>query len=92
MLTHVVIYRAVFVPTQIINFAFVPHHLRVLTIGVVSLFWSASSSLIKLSSCRLTLCPWIDTYLSMVNNGTKQVVEHEEHIDEKSVALASDVD
>ena len=30
----------VFIPTQLINFAIVPHHLRVLTVGVVSLFWS----------------------------------------------------
>ncbi|KIP02680.1 hypothetical protein PHLGIDRAFT_32113 [Phlebiopsis gigantea 11061_1 CR5-6] len=60
----------VFVPTQLINFGFVPHHLRVLTVGVVSLFWN--------------------TYLSMVNNGTKEAVEHEEVPAEKSAA--SDVD
>lgn len=34
--------RAVFVPTQIINFAFVPHHLRFVVVSVVSLFWSES--------------------------------------------------
>lgn len=32
---------AVFIPTQIINFAIVPHHLRFFVVGVVSLFWSA---------------------------------------------------
>ncbi|KZP28747.1 hypothetical protein FIBSPDRAFT_1039477 [Athelia psychrophila] len=31
----------VFVPTQIINFALVPHHLRFVVVSVVSLFWSA---------------------------------------------------
>ncbi|KAF7985762.1 hypothetical protein HWV62_365 [Athelia sp. TMB] len=30
----------VFVPTQIINFALVPHHLRFVVVSVVSLFWS----------------------------------------------------
>ncbi|KAI0810770.1 hypothetical protein BC629DRAFT_1589528 [Irpex lacteus] len=34
----------VFIPTQIINFAFVPHHLRVLVVGVVSLFWTNAES------------------------------------------------
>ncbi|KAI0659438.1 hypothetical protein C8Q70DRAFT_1053806 [Cubamyces menziesii] len=31
----------VFVPTQVINFALVPPHLRFVTVGVVSLFWNA---------------------------------------------------
>ncbi|EIW56266.1 uncharacterized protein TRAVEDRAFT_150763 [Trametes versicolor FP-101664 SS1] len=31
----------VFIPTQIINFAVVPPHLRFVTVGVVSLFWNA---------------------------------------------------
>jgi len=31
---------AVFIPTQIVNFAFVPHHLRFFVVGVVSLFWN----------------------------------------------------
>ncbi|EJF61479.1 hypothetical protein BD309DRAFT_859104 [Dichomitus squalens] len=31
----------VFIPTQIVNFALVPTHLRFVTIGVVSLFWNA---------------------------------------------------
>ncbi|KAI0743167.1 hypothetical protein C8Q80DRAFT_1193214 [Daedaleopsis nitida] len=31
----------VFIPTQIVNFALVPQHLRFVTIGVVSLFWNA---------------------------------------------------
>lgn len=30
----------VFIPTQIINFALVPHHLRFVVVSVVSLFWS----------------------------------------------------
>lgn len=32
-------------PTQVINFAFVPAHLRFFTIGVVALFWSTSALL-----------------------------------------------
>jgi len=32
--------RGVFIPAQIINFALVPHHLRFVFVGVVSLFWS----------------------------------------------------
>ncbi|KAL7278823.1 hypothetical protein ACG7TL_007840 [Trametes sanguinea] len=31
----------VFIPTQIVNFAIVPPHLRFVTVGVVSLFWNA---------------------------------------------------
>ncbi|KAI1791454.1 hypothetical protein LXA43DRAFT_1011645 [Ganoderma leucocontextum] len=31
----------VFIPTQIVNFAVVPAHLRFVTIGIVSLFWNA---------------------------------------------------
>lgn len=38
----IVFSRGVFVPTQIINFAIVPHHLRFLVVSVVSLFWSES--------------------------------------------------
>jgi protein Mpv17 len=34
--------RAVFVPTQIINFWLVPPHLRFVVVSVVSLFWSRS--------------------------------------------------
>ncbi|KAK2464908.1 hypothetical protein APHAL10511_002984 [Amanita phalloides] len=30
----------VFIPTQLINFAFVPHHLRFLVVSVVGLFWN----------------------------------------------------
>ena len=32
--------RAVYIPTQVINFAIVPPHLRFVFVGVVSLFWS----------------------------------------------------
>jgi hypothetical protein len=35
----------VFVPTQLVNFALVPPHLRFVFVGVVSLFWSARSLL-----------------------------------------------
>ncbi|KAJ2922005.1 hypothetical protein H1R20_g15089, partial [Candolleomyces eurysporus] len=31
---------AVFIPTQIVNFTVVPPHLRMVTVGVVSLFWN----------------------------------------------------
>lgn len=34
------VFRAVFIPAQIINFAIVPHHLRFGVVSVVSLFWS----------------------------------------------------
>ncbi|KAK0438552.1 hypothetical protein EV421DRAFT_950656 [Armillaria borealis] len=32
----------VFIPTQIINFALVPHHMRFVVVSVVSLFWSGA--------------------------------------------------
>ncbi|KAJ8081848.1 Protein required for ethanol metabolism [Marasmius tenuissimus] len=35
----------VFVPTQIINFALVPHHLRFVVVSVVSLFWNTYLSI-----------------------------------------------
>ncbi|RDX44059.1 hypothetical protein K466DRAFT_437780, partial [Polyporus arcularius HHB13444] len=31
----------VFIPTQVVNFAIVPPHMRFVTVGVVSLFWNA---------------------------------------------------
>jgi hypothetical protein len=34
------LFRGVFVPTQVINFAIVPGHLRLVVVGVVSVFWS----------------------------------------------------
>jgi len=40
----------VFVPTQLINFAFVPHHLRFFVVGVVSLFWNTYLSAINARS------------------------------------------
>ncbi|GJE89439.1 Mpv17/PMP22 family protein [Phanerochaete sordida] len=40
----------VFIPTQLVNFAFVPHHLRVLTVGIVSLFWNTYLSMVNNSS------------------------------------------
>ncbi|KAJ7260580.1 hypothetical protein C8J57DRAFT_1514513 [Mycena rebaudengoi] len=47
----------VFIPTQIINFAFVPPHLRFVVVSVVSLFWntylSVANSLAKKESAAL---------------------------------------
>ncbi|KAG0700340.1 hypothetical protein DFH29DRAFT_932631 [Suillus ampliporus] len=40
----------VFIPTQIINFAIVPHHLRFVVVSVVSLFWNTYLSAINASS------------------------------------------
>jgi protein Mpv17 len=37
----------VFVPTQIINFSIVPHHLRFLVVSVVSLFWNTYLSAVN---------------------------------------------
>ncbi|KAF5335476.1 hypothetical protein D9611_012197 [Ephemerocybe angulata] len=38
---------AVFVPTQIVNFTLIPPHLRMVTIGVVSLFWNTYLSVMN---------------------------------------------
>ncbi|KIM76692.1 hypothetical protein PILCRDRAFT_826086 [Piloderma croceum F 1598] len=38
---------AVFLPTQIINFGIVPHQLRFLVVGVVSLFWNTYLSAVN---------------------------------------------
>ena len=35
--------RGVFIPTQVVNFRFVPPHLRFVTVSVVALFWSTSA-------------------------------------------------
>ncbi|KAF8550121.1 hypothetical protein OG21DRAFT_1500010 [Imleria badia] len=37
----------VFIPTQIINFAIVPHHLRFAVVSVVSLFWNTYLSAVN---------------------------------------------
>ncbi|EGN92058.1 hypothetical protein SERLA73DRAFT_191631 [Serpula lacrymans var. lacrymans S7.3] len=37
----------VFIPTQIINFAIVPHHLRFVVVSVVSLFWNTYLSAVN---------------------------------------------
>ena len=87
----------VFIPTQVINFAFVPHHLRVLTVGVVSLFWSTCFFLGSLfcghadGQSVLTQCDCADTYLSMVNNASQQHGDVPEQ-EKKLVVLETDVD
>ncbi|CCM03487.1 uncharacterized protein FIBRA_05621 [Fibroporia radiculosa] len=43
----------VFVPTQIINFTFVPPHMRFLTVGVVALFWNSYLSAVNARQARL---------------------------------------
>ena len=54
----------VFVPTQLINFALVPPHLRFLVVSVVSLFWSEYPLCYR--SLQLIFL-FLDTYLSAVN-------------------------
>ena len=62
-------FRAVYIPTQVINFALVPPHLRFVFVGVVSLFWSVFLP----SFLRVPEDPDFffflppDTYLSAVN-------------------------
>ncbi|KAL4070068.1 hypothetical protein V8B97DRAFT_1917788 [Scleroderma yunnanense] len=41
---------AVFIPTQIVNFALVPHHLRFVVVSVVSLFWNTYLSAVNARS------------------------------------------
>ncbi|KAG6333979.1 hypothetical protein ID866_5115, partial [Astraeus odoratus] len=43
---------AVFIPTQVINFALVPHHLRFVVVSVVSLFWNTYLSAVNARSER----------------------------------------
>ncbi|KAI6118236.1 hypothetical protein F5141DRAFT_609658 [Pisolithus sp. B1] len=42
----------VFIPTQIINFSIVPHHLRFVVVSVVSLFWNTYLSAVNARSQR----------------------------------------
>ncbi|KAH9939086.1 uncharacterized protein BXZ73DRAFT_44278 [Epithele typhae] len=42
----------VFIPTQIVNFKYVPPHLRFVTIGVVALFWNAYLSSVNAAKER----------------------------------------
>jgi len=62
----------VFIPTQIINFAFVPPHLRFLVVSVVSLFWSTSPS-IFCNTTRFNFSLFPDTYLSVANAQQKSL-------------------
>lgn len=73
--------RGVFIPTQIINFALTPPHLRFVVVSVVSLFWSECLQFILFSALLLdgksesertttglTIRPLsTDTYLSAAN-------------------------
>ena len=89
--------RGVFIPTQIVNFAVVPTHLRFVTIGIVSLFWSASLSRLVSPSVRRQLTisddaiviARADAYLSSVN-AKKQAQIAVEHAhtpeDEKKIS------
>ncbi|KAF8647545.1 hypothetical protein AX16_006634 [Volvariella volvacea WC 439] len=43
----------VFIPTQIINFAIIPHHLRFVTVSVVSLFWNTYLSAVNARQSKL---------------------------------------
>jgi hypothetical protein len=56
--------RAVYTPTQIINFTLVPPQFRFVFVSLVSLVWSMSS--VPLWKCRTDLLI-TDTYLSIVN-------------------------
>ncbi|EDR02616.1 uncharacterized protein LACBIDRAFT_308281 [Laccaria bicolor S238N-H82] len=44
-----ILFRGVYIPTQLINFSIVPPHLRFFTVSVVSWFWSK-----RLMFCHLT--------------------------------------
>ena len=72
--------RAVYIPTQVINFAVVPPHLRFVFVGVVSLFWSTFIPCLSFVP-RGTLSSFFvspDTYLSAVNAKERGIydVEH----------------
>ncbi|PBK95850.1 hypothetical protein ARMGADRAFT_1010757 [Armillaria gallica] len=43
----------VFIPTQIINFALVPHHMRFVVVSVVSLFWNTYLSAVNARQAKL---------------------------------------
>ena len=64
--------RMVFIPTQIVNFGFVPHHMRVLVVGVVSLFWSTFPSPCFCAEVLVVLMVIpSDTYLSLANSSSQ---------------------
>jgi hypothetical protein len=62
---HCRMHRAVYIPTQLINFALIPPQFRFVFVSVVSLGWSASS--ISFENATLTPLIVIDTYLSIVH-------------------------
>ena len=45
----------VFIPTQLINFTLVPPHLRMVTVGVVSLFWNTYLSAANAAAQKATV-------------------------------------
>jgi len=60
---------AVYIPTQIVNFAFTPPHLRLVVVSVVSLFWSkywTIPSLLRLSCWISILYPFIGPFLFLL--------------------------
>jgi len=50
----------VFIPTQIINFAFIPHHLRFVTVSIVSLFWNTYLSAVNANEQRMVAVRKLD--------------------------------
>jgi len=54
-------YRVVYTPAQIINFALVPPQFRFVFISTVSLFWSVYSCLSSFGTAALT--PRVNRYL-----------------------------
>jgi len=69
--------RAVYIPTQAINFAIVPSHLRFVFVGVVSLFWSTFHPLVPHLSTEDPDFVSSDTYLSSVNAREQRLYDAE---------------
>ncbi|THG97409.1 hypothetical protein EW026_g4577 [Hermanssonia centrifuga] len=68
---------AVFGPTQILNFALVPHHMRVVVVGTVSLFWNTYLSMVNAESEkeRLMEATRDDQPLQAVALGSEKLIE-----------------